>query len=132
MILTVDTTDLTARVSIAGDLDYTTNRDFVDTVSRLLAECPGLRHLHIGCAGLTFCDSAGLSALLRVRHRCAEAAVQLHLDERPVHLTRILEITGMLEHLTAPPDADTDAAQSAPAEITDGADVLGRRAGLSD
>lgn len=99
---TVDTANSTAAVHISGDLDYLTAGDLVDTVSRLLAEQPELRHVRLDCSRLTFCDSAGLSGLLLIHRKTSDAAVRLHLDDRPAFLDRVLRITGTLEHLTAP------------------------------
>lgn len=98
----VHKTTRSARVNIAGDLDYGTAGLLVETVSDLPAGQPGLQDLHLDFAGLEFCDSAGLSALVRI-HRIASAeGIGLHLDQRPAHLERILHITGLLEFLTTP------------------------------
>ena len=62
----------------------------------------GLRDLHVDFTGLDCIDSMGLSTLLMIRRRTDAAGVRLHLDERPSGLERLLEITGTLDHLTAP------------------------------
>ncbi|RDH77980.1 anti-sigma factor antagonist [Mycolicibacterium moriokaense] len=119
----VDTSGRTARVHLAGDLDYVTTADVVDSVRRLLGQQPGLRHLRLECSGLTFCDSAGLSGLLQIHRHTSHADVILHLERRPPHLERILQITGTLEYLTA----DTDSAQTAgAAEQSGDTEVTGR------
>ncbi|MFE0007146.1 STAS domain-containing protein [Streptomyces erythrochromogenes] len=69
---------------------------------RLLAARPGLRDLRLDCAGLSAVDSSGLAALLMVRRLADKAGAGLHIDGRTVQLNRILEITGTLDHLTAP------------------------------
>lgn len=89
-----------ARLHVAGDLDYATFDELVEAASRLLAEQPALHDLHLDFTDLTFCDSAGLSGLLVVHRRSAKAGVKLHLDHRPAHLDRVLEVTGLLDHLT--------------------------------
>jgi hypothetical protein len=50
-----------------------------------------------------------LSALLAVHRRTSAAGARLHLDNRPLHLERILQITGVLDHLTATPAPQADA-----------------------
>lgn len=100
---TIDPTASAARLRVDGDLDYATTGEFVDAVSTLMTEQPSLRNLHLDFAELTFCDSAGLSGLLVIHRRTSAARVHLHLDNRPQHLERILEITGVLEHLTTSP-----------------------------
>ncbi|MEU6095204.1 STAS domain-containing protein [Streptomyces sp. NPDC047079] len=93
-------------VRVAGDLDYETCDELVSTVDRQLAQWPGdgspLTALHLDFAGLGDVDSMGLSALLTIRRRTDAAAIDLSLDERPPALQRLLELTGSLEHLTAP------------------------------
>lgn len=102
-----EATDLVVR--IAGDLDYETCDELMRTVDQNIT----VRHtaegrplaLHIDFAGLQGIDSMGLSALLMIRRHTDAAGMSLHLDERPPHLERLLEITGTLDHLTAPRDA---------------------------
>ena len=55
--------------------------------------------------GLGFLDSTGLSALLIVHREVSRSGVVLHLDNRPPHLERVLEITGLLDHFTTVPVA---------------------------
>jgi len=127
LTLTSDTPNRSACVRLAGDLDYVTTGQVVEAVSRLLVEQPALRHLHLDCAMLTFCDSAGLSGLLQIHRRVSRAGVQLHLDVRPPHLERILQITGTLEHLTAPCDVDTESHDAEPTEISADSEMAGSR-----
>lgn len=99
-----EATDLVVRV--VGDLDYETCDELMRTVDQNLTvrRTDGrLLALHIDCAGLHVIDSMGLSVLLMIRRHTDAAGVRLHLDERPPHLARLLEITGTLDHLTAPP-----------------------------
>ena len=101
--VTTDSTTTSARLHVAGDLDYATTDEFVEAASRLLSGQPGLHHLHLDFTDLTFCDSAGLSGLLLLHRRAAQAGVRLHLDHRPPILDRVLEVTGVLEYLTTAP-----------------------------
>jgi len=96
-----------ATVRVAGDLDYGSTPALLVTAKNVLAENPTLRDLRFELDGLTFCDSAGLSAFIQIHRLTSSSGVQMHLDGRPAHFERMLEITGILEHLTAPPsDAD--------------------------
>lgn len=94
--------DDTVRIELRGDLDHHCADLLLDAVTRLLAGRPRPRDLHLDCSGLAATDSSGLSALLMVRRHTDAAGVRLHLDGRPAHLDRLLELTGTLEHLTAP------------------------------
>ncbi len=127
LTLTLDIANRSARVRVAGDLDYVTTRGVVETVSRLLGEQPDLRHLRVDCSGLTFCDSAGLSGLLQIHQRTSRAGVQLHLDDRPAHLERILQITGTLEHFTTTGDVEKVAKSDEGADISDDPEMEGSR-----
>lgn len=127
LTLTIDTANRSARAHVAGDLDYVTTRDVVETVSRLLVEQPELRQLRLDCSGLTFCDSAGLSGLLQIHGRASRAGVQLHLDDRPPHLERILQVTGTLEHLTAACDSEVTTNDGEPTEISGDSEMAGSR-----
>jgi anti-anti-sigma factor len=132
LTVTSDDTNRSASVRLAGDLDYVTTQDVVETVSRLLVEQPAIRHLHLDCAMLTFCDSAGLSGLLQIHRRLSSAGVQLHLDDRQPHLERILTITGTIEHLTAPCDVEADPDDADPTDLSadsETADSRGERNG---
>ncbi|MET8953511.1 STAS domain-containing protein [Streptomyces sp. NPDC004393] len=106
LTLTVETERTAIVVRVAGDLDYESCDELVSTVDGQLARWPrggpGLTALRLDFAGLGAVDSMGLSALLTIRRRTDAAAIDLRLDERPPALQRLLEITGSLEHLTAP------------------------------
>ncbi|MFJ5830748.1 STAS domain-containing protein [Streptomyces sp. NPDC093089] len=99
-------------VTLAGDLCWDGAEELLDATRAHLDPAAAPADLRVDCAGLTLCDSTGLSALLAL-HRLAEAAgVPLHLDRRPPFLDRLLLLTGTYEHLTgrsetAGPDGDT-------------------------
>lgn len=99
-------------VTLAGDLAWDGADELPDAVRGRLGPGSAPAGLRVDCAGLTLCDSTGLSALLAL-HRLAEAAgVPLRLDRRPPFLDRLLLLTGTYEHLTgrsetAGPDGDT-------------------------
>ncbi|MEU8778118.1 STAS domain-containing protein [Streptomyces sp. NPDC048606] len=100
--LTCSASQGTVRVELRGDLDHLFTDRLLDVVDRVLAEHRPLRHLRLDFTGLTGVDSSGLAALLMVRRRTDAVGTGLHLDGRTVQLNRLLEVTGTLEHLTAP------------------------------
>lgn len=102
-LTTASETDRSATVTVAGELDFVTTNTLVDYVSELLTANETLDDLRLDCADLTFCDSAGLSGLLNIHRQTSPAGIQLHLDRRPPHLERLLDITGILNFLTATP-----------------------------
>ncbi|MGW6844385.1 STAS domain-containing protein [Streptomyces sp. NPDC054958] len=104
-----------ARFELHGDLDHYWADILLETVQAVLAEDDSLQDVHLHCAGLTAVDSSGLSALLMIRRRTGSAGVRLHIEERPLCLERLLELTGTLDHLTAP-EADTREQRAAATE----------------
>jgi anti-anti-sigma factor len=107
LTLTVETGPSAVVVRVDGDLDYESYDELVNAVGRRLAEWPagegtGRPELHLNFGRLGDVDSMGLSALLMIRRLTDTAGVGLRLDERPPTLQRLLEVTGTLEHLTAP------------------------------
>lgn len=112
--LNTTTSGRSACVRVSGDLVYETVDAIIDAAVRVLGQQPALAHLHLDLAELAFCDSAGLSGLLLVHRRSAQAGVLLHLDHRPRFLDRILDLTGTFEHLVTA--TVSDAGQNAPGE----------------
>ncbi|RZD86824.1 STAS domain-containing protein [Streptomyces albidoflavus] len=92
----------TLALRLTGALDHESADALVREVARRLAERPAPRLLRLDCAGLTACDSLGLSALLMIGRRTGAAACALRLDRRPPHLDRLLEITGTHGYLVGP------------------------------
>ncbi|HEY2206353.1 MAG TPA: STAS domain-containing protein [Pseudonocardia sp.] len=89
-------------IRLDGDLDHLTTDELVARVRALLDERRPA-HLHLDFARLGFCDTTGLSGLLMVHRLTSGSGVTLHLDNRTRPLNRLLEVTGTLRHLTAPP-----------------------------
>ncbi|WP_153813540.1 STAS domain-containing protein [Streptomyces sp. SUK 48] len=90
-------------VRVGGELDYDTSEEFVDEVVRHLTAArtpPAAVRLDFGA--LTWIDSSGLSALLMIHRRTSALGATLHLDDRPEILERLLHVTNVLDHLTAP------------------------------
>ncbi|MEE1820273.1 STAS domain-containing protein [Streptomyces sp. NPDC056362] len=113
------------RAELTGELAWDSADELLDMLRARLDSAPAPSELRLDCAGLTLCDSMGLSTLLAL-HRCATAVgARLHLDRRPPFLDRMLVLTGTYEHLTgrsetAGPDGDT------PSGFADGPQRPGR------
>ncbi|SED99589.1 anti-anti-sigma factor [Streptomyces misionensis] len=89
-------------VRIAGELDYDTSDELVETVVRHLR---GRRHtgeVRLDFGGLTWIDSSGLSALLMIHRTTSALGAALRLDNRPGFLDHRLRLTDILDHLTGP------------------------------
>ncbi|MEV4950231.1 STAS domain-containing protein [Streptomyces sp. NPDC053755] len=103
--------DGTLHLTLTGDLDWDTADDLLDAARTHLAPARRPADIHLDCAGLTLCDSTGLSTLLTLHRDTAAAGVRLHLDARPDFLDRLLHLTGTHQHFTgatAPAAAESD------------------------
>ncbi|MGV0722500.1 STAS domain-containing protein [Mycolicibacterium elephantis] len=108
LILTTETRTRSIRVTVSGDVDFGQAAYLIDTVADLLSAHPDVQELHLDFTKLTFLDSTGLSALLQIHRQTTELGARMHLDNRPAHLDRILEITGLLDYLTANRSEETE------------------------
>ncbi|MEU6772275.1 STAS domain-containing protein [Streptomyces sp. NPDC046759] len=89
-------------VHIAGELDYDTSDDLVDTVVRHLRRHPEPGRIRLDFRSLTWIDSSGLSALLMIHRRTSALGADLCLDNRPDFLDQRLRLTDILGYLTRP------------------------------
>ena len=88
------------RIALGGDLVNVNADRVLRRAEEALSAHPGLRELHIDCAGLQFCDSRGLSVLLVLRHRTESLGIALRIVNRPRTLDRLFARTGTAEYLT--------------------------------
>jgi anti-sigma B factor antagonist len=89
------------RLSLFGDLDMETTRYLHATFSRVAAQ-PG-QDVLVDLKDTTFCDCAGLTALLDEQHRLGRDGVTLVIENPPRLVRRLLAITGLDEVLTVRP-----------------------------
>jgi anti-sigma B factor antagonist len=80
-----------AVAAMAGELDLTSAAEAYLSVTGLLGDHPDLI---VDLSGVTFCDSTGFNALLRLRRRVGEAGGWLALAAPPVQIGRLLTLTG--------------------------------------
>ncbi|WP_410571003.1 STAS domain-containing protein [Amycolatopsis sp. cmx-4-61] len=90
----------TARVTIEGDLEFATTGTLLRLIADHLAAGTGVRHVRLDCAAIGFCDSSGLSELMKVHRIVVAAGARLHLDNRQPALHRLLTRTGTAALLT--------------------------------
>jgi anti-anti-sigma factor len=109
-ITTETTSPESVTVRVAGDVDYATARTFVTTVASIIARTESLRDLRFDLTELSFCDSTGLSGFLQIQRNTSAVGIRLHLDNRPAHFDRLLDLTGLLAHLTSAPSDEGEPA----------------------
>jgi anti-anti-sigma factor len=86
-------------VSLRGQLDIDTAQQLRDVLDAVLDQ--PVPHVVVDVAGLTFCDSIGLSALALAYNRCAEAGGFLRLSRPTPFLLRMLTVVGLTPALPA-------------------------------
>ena len=84
---------------LAGELDLATGQALVDEVSSAIDWSePGV--LTLDFAGISFCDSVGVSALVRLRQDCENHRWQLRIVNTQHPVRRMLvDFTGLGEYL---------------------------------
>jgi anti-sigma B factor antagonist len=82
-----------ATITLVGELDL----DSTSAVESCIASLRSRRPLDVvvDASGLTFCDAAGLSALLTLRDVMRHSGHQVRLIETPHCLSRLLGLLGM-------------------------------------
>ena len=87
-----------ATLRLRGDIDLATADDVAAEGGKLLADSgPGTR-LVLDLAEVSFLDSSGLSALVRLRRAADEQGSQILLRNVPHRVAILLDLSGLAEH----------------------------------
>ncbi|MGW7052306.1 STAS domain-containing protein [Streptomyces sp. NPDC054887] len=92
-------------LAITGEFDYTNAATLRELLTTLTVR-PGQR-LVLDLAGMKFCDSSGITALIAARNHVHAAQADIALAAVPDHTLRILRIVGLDQIFPLYPDADT-------------------------
>ncbi|MET7746527.1 STAS domain-containing protein [Streptomyces sp. NPDC005385] len=92
-------------LEIVGDLDYASAPDLRQVIDTLVLTDEHL--LILDLAGLEYCDSSGLTALLAARNLATEHGARIALTAVLDNTARILSLTGLDQVLTTYPDTST-------------------------
>ncbi|MFJ5997289.1 STAS domain-containing protein [Streptomyces sp. NPDC092370] len=88
---------------VTGDLDYDQAPELRGSLGRL-SLAPG-QCLVLDLAGLEFCDSSGITALLAARQHALAAGADVVLAAVPSNLLRVLTLVGLDQVFTLRPDS---------------------------
>ena len=80
-------------LTVSGELDASGAERLLSRLDRLLDQ--GHRHVVLDLAGVTFCDSSGVSALVRSHARASAAAGRLRIADASPQVARVLQIAGL-------------------------------------
>jgi anti-sigma B factor antagonist len=86
-----------ASVVVRGEVDMATAPQLRDALLELVDG--GASRIVLDCRGLDFLDSSGIGVLIAVRKRLGDDG-SLTLDAPPAHVRKVLELTGVSEHVT--------------------------------
>jgi anti-anti-sigma factor len=87
-----------ATLAARGDLDMATAPTLVEAAERVLGDQPA-GELIVDLAGVGFCDSAGINALIHLRKRADQAGWLIRVARPQAPVRRVLELTGLQRHL---------------------------------
>ncbi|MDL5199210.1 STAS domain-containing protein [Streptomyces sp. ALI-76-A] len=106
-------------LEIHGELDYAHAAELRDLLTTLTLQ-PGQR-LVLDLAGMDFCDSSGITALIAARHHADAAQADVALAAVPARTLRVLRMVGLDQVFPLHPDS---VAATRPSADTD--DSIGR------
>jgi anti-sigma B factor antagonist len=82
-----------ARLSVGGEIDLLTAPALVEAANEALGRSPSALVLDLG--QVTFCDSAGVAAMVRIYHRAAKLGTELRVRGAGQMVRHVLEISGV-------------------------------------
>jgi len=89
-----------AAVVVRGEVDMATAAKLRDVLNGLVDD--GYTRIVLDCRGLAFLDSSGIGVLIAVRKRLGPQGT-LTLEAPPAHVRKVLELTGVSEHVVIVP-----------------------------
>ncbi|GJF30390.1 anti-sigma factor antagonist [Kitasatospora sp. NE20-6] len=92
--VTTRTTETGPVIEAAGQLDFDTAPHVRAAITTALTTTPAPDTVDLDLAHLTFCDSSGLTALIRARHEAAGTGTRLRLAAVSTPVADLLELTG--------------------------------------
>ena len=89
-----------ATVVVRGEVDIATSPQLREVLTGLVGA--GANDLVLECQDLGFLDSSGISVLIAVRNQLGETGA-LTIESPPAHVRKVLELTGMNQHVSIVP-----------------------------
>jgi anti-sigma B factor antagonist len=86
-----------ASILVRGEVDMATAPQLREKLFGLVDD--GASRITLDCRGLEFLDSSGIGVLIAVRQRLGDHG-SLTLEAPPAHVRKVLELTGVSEHIT--------------------------------
>jgi len=93
-------------VSPSGDIDMATADQLADGVLREVNRSPAA--MTINMRRVSFCDSAGINVLVRIRNACERSGTAFRIAEPQPHVRVLFEITGVADFLNVDPPTSSE------------------------
>ncbi|MFI5672944.1 STAS domain-containing protein [Streptomyces sp. NPDC051704] len=90
----VDSGDGRVVVHVGGEMDIDRAPMLYNALHIAITQPEGPHEIVADLSDMSFCDSAGLNALIRAHHTAAEYGIRLSLRAPQPQFLRLLEITG--------------------------------------
>jgi anti-sigma B factor antagonist len=87
-------------VRLAGEVDVANVSELDDALRNAEQRMPAHGLMAVDLKGLSFIDSAGLGALVRLHNRLEDSSCHLVLRNPPAHIRRVLDIGGLSAVIT--------------------------------
>jgi anti-sigma B factor antagonist len=87
-------------VVVRGEIDMATAPQLRDLLNGLVDD--GASRIVVDCRGLDFLDSSGIGVLIALRKRLGEDGA-LTLEAPQAHVRKVLELTGVSDHIQIAP-----------------------------
>ena len=88
-------------IRVRGEIDMATAPQLRELLEQLVSS--GSRRIVLDCRELEFLDSSGIGVLVAARNRMGDGA-ELVIESPPPQVLKVLEITGVSEHLSVVSD----------------------------
>jgi anti-anti-sigma factor len=90
--------DGVASVHVSGELDIESIGEFHAAIQRCL-DAPNCKRVRVDMAGVTFCDSTGVGALVAAQANCVHNGADFSIELLDDRVRRIIELAGLLSAL---------------------------------
>ncbi len=89
-----------AEIRVVGELTEAARRPLVRTMTDLMLQVPGLRRVQVDTRGVTFMNSAGMSALVQLQKMGQPRGIELPLVVQSPVVARPLQVSGLWRRFT--------------------------------
>ncbi len=97
LVVVVDRAGSGVTVTASGQIDFRDCEYFVRETTASLVPGVAAQTLALDLGAVTYCDTAGLAALIRIRRACDAAGWTFVLDAVHPSVRRLLDMTGLSE-----------------------------------